>query len=64
MSISDLTLRLLIAFLTLLVLTRIIGRKEISQMTYFNFISAISISNIGRCNMFYDLGWFRVQNAV
>lgn len=47
MSITDLFIRLLIAFITLLVLTRIIGRKEISQMTYFNFISAISIGTIG-----------------
>ena len=47
MSITDLFIRLLIAFITLLVLTRIIGRREISQMTYFNFISAISIGTIG-----------------
>lgn len=47
MSIAELILRLVIAFITLLVLTRIMGRKEISQMTFFNFISAISIGTIG-----------------
>lgn len=47
MTISELVLRLVIAFITLLILTRIMGRKEISQMTFFNFISAISIGTIG-----------------
>ncbi len=47
MSIPELLLRLVISFVTLLVLTRIMGRKEISQMTFFNFISAISIGTIG-----------------
>jgi len=31
----------------LLALTRIIGRKELSQMTFFNFVSGISIGTIG-----------------
>src|SRR5699024_10468629 len=47
MSILELLLRLALAFVTLLVLTRIIGRKELSQMTFFNFISGISIVTIG-----------------
>lgn len=47
LSIAVLLLRLGIAFLTMLVLTRIMGRKEISQMTFFNFVSAISIGTIG-----------------
>ncbi|MED5017912.1 DUF421 domain-containing protein [Paenibacillus chibensis] len=47
MSVAELLLRLSIAFITLLVLTRIMGRKEISQMTYFNFVSAISIGTLG-----------------
>ncbi|KAB7709060.1 DUF421 domain-containing protein [Bacillus aerolatus] len=47
MSVTELVLRLAIAFITLLALTRLIGRKEISQMTFFNFISAISIGTIG-----------------
>ncbi|ASN06453.1 YetF domain-containing protein [Virgibacillus necropolis] len=47
MPLSELALRLAIAFLTLLLLTRIMGRKEISQMTFFNFISGIAIGTIG-----------------
>ncbi|WP_338450159.1 DUF421 domain-containing protein [Niallia oryzisoli] len=47
MSITELILRLAIAFITLLALTRIMGRKEISQMTFFNFVSAISIGTLG-----------------
>lgn len=47
MPVAELVLRLVIAFLTLLVLTRIMGRKEISQMTFFNFVSAISIGTLG-----------------
>ncbi|MCD5324375.1 DUF421 domain-containing protein [Pontibacillus sp. HN14] len=47
MSFSELTLRLLIAFFVLILLTRIMGRKEIGQMTFFNFVSAISLGTIG-----------------
>lgn len=47
MPIIELVLRLAIAFITLLALTRLMGRKEISQMTFFNFVSAISIGHLG-----------------
>ncbi|WP_112180199.1 MULTISPECIES: DUF421 domain-containing protein [Paraliobacillus] len=47
MSISTLSIRLVIAFATLLILTRMTGRKEISQMTFFNFVSGIAIGTIG-----------------
>jgi len=47
MTIPELLLRLSIAFITLLALTRLMGRKEISQMTFFNFVSAISIGTLG-----------------
>jgi len=47
MPIAELVLRLAIAFITLLALTRLMGRKEISQMTFFNFVSAISIGTLG-----------------
>lgn len=43
----ELTWRILLSFLSLLLLARIMGRKEISQMTFFNFISAITIGTIG-----------------
>ncbi|KHE69043.1 DUF421 domain-containing protein [Halobacillus sp. BBL2006] len=47
MSIIELVLRLALAFVTLMLLTRLMGRKEISQMTFFNFVSAISIGTLG-----------------
>jgi uncharacterized membrane protein YcaP (DUF421 family) len=47
MPITELILRLVIAFGTLIILTRLMGRKEISQMTFFNFVSAISIGTLG-----------------
>ncbi len=47
MTIPELILRLTIAFVTLIALTRLMGRKEISQMTFFNFVSAISIGTLG-----------------
>ncbi|MBY4605715.1 MULTISPECIES: YetF domain-containing protein [Bacillus] len=47
MLITQLIIRLIIAFITLLVLTRLMGRKEIAQLTFFNFVSAISIGTIG-----------------
>lgn len=47
MDLSTLLSRLALSFITLFLLTRIMGRKEISQMTFFNFVSAISIGTIG-----------------
>ncbi|MFC4022394.1 DUF421 domain-containing protein [Oceanobacillus longus] len=47
MTIVELVLRLAIAYVTLIILTRLMGRKEISQMTFFNFVSGISIGTIG-----------------
>lgn len=46
MEIPHLLIRLFIAFVVLFVLARIMGRKEISQMTFFNFVSAIAIGSI------------------
>lgn len=46
MEITELITRIVIAFLVLFITTRIIGRKEISQMTFFNFVSAIAIGSI------------------
>jgi uncharacterized membrane protein YcaP (DUF421 family) len=42
----ELIIRIAIGFLVLFTLTRIIGRKEVSQMTFFNFTSAIAIGSI------------------
>lgn len=37
----------LVAYITLLALTRIMGRKVIAQMTFFDFVVAISIGTLG-----------------
>jgi uncharacterized membrane protein YcaP (DUF421 family) len=42
----ELLFRIAIGFVTLFALTRFMGRKEISQMTFFNFVSAIAIGSI------------------
>ncbi|KGX85626.1 YetF domain-containing protein [Pontibacillus marinus] len=46
MGILEITLRIAIAFITLLLLTRLMGRKEISQLTFFNFVSAIAVGTV------------------
>ncbi|SES01305.1 Uncharacterized membrane protein YcaP, DUF421 family [Gracilibacillus ureilyticus] len=46
MTIPELLLRIVIAFVVLFALARTMGRKEISQMTFFNFVSAIAIGSI------------------
>ncbi|MFB4169579.1 YetF domain-containing protein [Virgibacillus sp. JSM 102003] len=46
MNIPELLVRIILAFLVLFILARIMGRKEISQMTFFNFVSAIAIGTI------------------
>ncbi|CDQ20718.1 DUF421 domain-containing protein [Halobacillus karajensis] len=46
MTTSEIIWRVTLSFLVLFILTRMMGRKEISQMTFFNFVSAISIGSI------------------
>lgn len=46
MGVPELLLRIILAFFVLFILARIMGRKEISQMTFFNFVSAIAIGTI------------------
>ncbi|MUV38821.1 UPF0702 transmembrane protein YcaP [Lentibacillus sp. JNUCC-1] len=46
MEINQLVLRIVLSFILLFALARIMGRKEISQMTFFNFVSAIAIGTI------------------
>jgi uncharacterized membrane protein YcaP (DUF421 family) len=47
MSVWELAIRLLLSFMTLLLLTRWMGRKLLSHMTFFDFISGITIGSIG-----------------
>ncbi|WP_412965640.1 YetF domain-containing protein [Fredinandcohnia sp. 179-A 10B2 NHS] len=46
MDILELAIRVALGFIVLFSLARIMGRKEISQMTFFNFVSAIAIGSI------------------
>ncbi|WP_100011326.1 DUF421 domain-containing protein [Lentibacillus sediminis] len=46
MGLAELLLRITLGFFVLFTLTRIMGSKEISQMTFFNFVSAIAIGSI------------------
>ncbi|WP_163579227.1 YetF domain-containing protein [Gracilibacillus saliphilus] len=46
MDFTELTLRIIATFLFLLFLTRIMGRKELRQLTFFNFVSGIAIGSI------------------
>ncbi|WP_087971429.1 YetF domain-containing protein [Oceanobacillus rekensis] len=46
MNIIELIIRIAIGFIVLFTLTRMMGRKEISQMTFFNFVSAIAIGSV------------------
>lgn len=45
-NVVEMILRSTGAFATLLVLTRIMGKKQISQLTYFNYITGITIGSI------------------
>ncbi len=47
MDIIEQILRLVIAFSSLLILTKIMGRKEISEMTFINFVSGIALGTMG-----------------
>lgn len=62
MSTSEIIWRVCLSFVVLFILTRIMGRKEISQMTFFNFVSAISIGSI-TANLAVN-GNLSVQNGV
>lgn len=46
MSVLEVIGRSAIAFLVLLLLTRLMGRKQISQLTFFNYVTGISIGAV------------------
>lgn len=46
MPLGELVLRVSLAFWVLLALTRIMGRKQISQLTFFDYVTGISIGSI------------------
>ena len=46
LNIVDIIIRAVISFLLLLIVTRLIGRKAISQMTFFDFAAAITMGTL------------------
>ncbi|MEK3916491.1 hypothetical protein [Paenibacillus sp. FSL H7-0331] len=40
------SIRTLLGFILLLLLTRILGKKQLSQMTFFTYITGIALGNI------------------
>ncbi|SEM11022.1 Uncharacterized membrane protein YcaP, DUF421 family [Mesobacillus persicus] len=62
MDIPELIIRIAIGFIVLFFLTRSLGRKEISQMTFFNFVSAIAIGSIA-ANLVVNQN-LSIQNGV
>ena len=39
-------LKTLVAFFVLLILTRILGKKQLANMTFFNYVTGITIGSI------------------
>ncbi|WP_078548270.1 DUF421 domain-containing protein [Litchfieldia alkalitelluris] len=62
MDIMELILRVALTFITLLALTRIMGRKELSQLTFFNFVSGITIGSIS-ANLISNSN-FSIRNGI
>ena len=46
MDLTELLVRIALSYIVLFILARIMGSKEISQMTFFNFVSAMAIGSI------------------
>lgn len=42
----EMTLRAIVTFITLLLLTRLMGKKQLSQLSYFHYITGITIGSI------------------
>jgi len=62
LDIAELSLRIAIGFLALFAVTRIMGRKEVSRMTLFNFASAIAIGSIA--GTLVTTSTFSIRNGV
>lgn len=62
MEIGELLLRMAISFVTLFATTRMMGRKEISEITFFNFTSAIAIGSIAASLVYSPT--FTLRNGI
>ncbi len=52
--ISNLTIELIIGFFALLIITKILGKTQISQIAHFEFISSLVLGELV-CNAIYDI---------
>jgi uncharacterized membrane protein YcaP (DUF421 family) len=64
MGLSEILLRTILAFCVLFILCRILGKKQLSQLTYFNYITGISISSITANVIFSNNTTFLTSIAV
>lgn len=55
--------RSLLSFVALLIVTRVIGKKQISQLTFFDYVVGITIGNIAG-SMSIDLDSIPVRNSL
>lgn len=62
MGIPELLLRIVLSFFVLFILMRIEGRKELTQMTIFNFVTSITIGSIA-ASMVSD-NTFSILNGI
>jgi len=46
MTFLDITIRALCSYFVLLILTRVMGKKQLSQLTFFNYVAGITIGSI------------------
>lgn len=46
MTVLDIMIRTLVSFFALLFLTRMMGKKQMSQLTFFNYVTGITIGSV------------------
>ena len=61
----DITLRAVLTYLVLLLFSRLMGKREISQMTFFDYVTGITIGSIGaQLTTDRDSAWLELLPAV
>jgi uncharacterized membrane protein YcaP (DUF421 family) len=55
--------RITLIFLVLLILTRILGKKQMSHLTFFNYITGITIGSIS-ANMIHELDESFIEDLI
>lgn len=55
MSFLEATLRITLTFITLFIMSRILGKKLIAQMTFFDFVAGITIGSLGASFVFSNM---------